>query len=155
MISPTHKASAFSLIEVTLALGVAAFCLLAISGLLTVGVKTNKKSTSQNVATNILAAAVSDLRASPKVALGQSPGGSSPLFGISLSGTTRVFFDTSGSKTDVPAAQAYRLTVTASNSGASTPTYASLQVSWPAAVDPATGSPDGSTETFAAVDLHY
>lgn len=152
-----QKRAGFSLIELTLALGVAAFCLLAVSGLLTVGVQTNKRSTSENVARNILATAVSDLRATPKVALGQTPGGSSPLFTISLSNgaTSTVFFDANGSRTDVASAQVYRLTVTTSNSGGTSPTYARFQVTWPATVDPATGTPDGSVETFAAVDLHY
>ena len=154
MIQSKSKSTAFSLIEITLGLGVAAVCLLAVSGLLTVGVQTNKKSQSQNVATNILAAAVSDLRAIPKVAFGQSPSGPSPLFGIPVSGRRHIFFDSTGSQTDVADAQVYRLTVTTSNSGTTTPMYASLRVTWPATIDPATGTPEGSVEAFAAIDLH-
>ena len=60
-----RKTSAFSLVEVTLALGVAAFCLIAVFGLMPVGVQTNRNATSQMAATNIIAAVVADLRATP------------------------------------------------------------------------------------------
>ena len=58
-------ASAFSLVELTLALGIAAFCLIAVFGLMPIGVQTNRNATSQTAATNILAAVVADLRATP------------------------------------------------------------------------------------------
>src|SRR5439155_27206844 len=41
------RAAAFSLLEVVLALGVAAFCLIAVLGLLLVGVQTNRNASSQ------------------------------------------------------------------------------------------------------------
>ena len=59
-------AAAFSLVEVTLALGIAAFCLIAVFGLMPVGVQTNRNATSQTAATNIMAAVIADLRATPK-----------------------------------------------------------------------------------------
>src|SRR5205814_3216642 len=59
------RTGAFSLVEVTLALGVAAFCLIAVFGLVPVGVQTNRNATSQTAATNILSSVVSDIRASP------------------------------------------------------------------------------------------
>ena len=40
-------ATAFSLVEVTLALGIAAFCLIAVFGLMPVGVQTNRNAISQ------------------------------------------------------------------------------------------------------------
>ena len=55
--------AAFSLVEVTLALGIAAFCLIAVFGLVPVGVQTNRNATSQTAATNILSSVVSDIRA--------------------------------------------------------------------------------------------
>lgn len=51
-------AAAFSLVELTLALGVAAFCMIAILGLLPAGVQTNRNATSQTSATNIVAVVV-------------------------------------------------------------------------------------------------
>ena len=58
-------AAAFSLVELTLAVGIAAFCLIAVFGLIPVGVQTNRNATSQTAATNILSSVVSDIRASP------------------------------------------------------------------------------------------
>jgi Tfp pilus assembly protein PilV len=66
MIFRLRRVSAFSLVEVTLALGVAAFCLLAVFGLIPIGVQTNRNATSQTRATNIMAAVIADLRALPK-----------------------------------------------------------------------------------------
>ena len=60
-----RRLHAFSLVEVTLALGIAAFCLIAVFGLVPVGVQTNRNATSQTAATNILSSVVSDIRASP------------------------------------------------------------------------------------------
>ena len=58
-------ATAFSLVEVTLALGIAAFCLIAVFGIMPVGVQTNRNATSQTAATSIMAGVIADLRATP------------------------------------------------------------------------------------------
>ena len=64
-------AAAFSLVELTLALGLAAFCLITVFALVPVAVLTNRNATSQTAATNIMALTVADLRAA-KTASGQS-----------------------------------------------------------------------------------
>jgi len=61
-----ERPSAFSLVEITLALGVAAFCLIAVFSLLPVGMQTNQSARSQTAATGILTALVADLRTTPK-----------------------------------------------------------------------------------------
>ena len=53
----------FSLVEVTLALGVASVCLIAIFGLLPVGLRTNQDAIQQGSAADILGAVMADLRA--------------------------------------------------------------------------------------------
>jgi type II secretory pathway pseudopilin PulG len=53
---------AFSLVEVTLALGIAAFALLAIFGLLPVGLNSNQASIEQTAAASMARAIVADLR---------------------------------------------------------------------------------------------
>ena len=73
-----YAASAFSLVEVTLALGIAAFCLIAVFGLVPVAVLTNRNATSQTAATNIMAAVVADMRATPTTT------NTSSQFGITL-----------------------------------------------------------------------
>ena len=53
----------FSLAEVTLALGIAAFCLIAVFGLLPVGMTSNQISTEQTTAASLVTAVAADLRA--------------------------------------------------------------------------------------------
>jgi len=156
--------SAFSLIELTLALGVAAFCLIAIFGLVPVAALTNRNATSQSAATNIMAAVVSDLRAAPKA------NSWSYQFAIPFGTNGTRYFDSQGqcscdtagmqkpnplagdcSLSWSPALQPrYRLTITWS--GSSSLRYADLKVTWPAAADPTTITPIGSTEMLAAFD---
>jgi len=155
----------FSLVEVTLALGIAAFCLIAVFGLIPVAALTNRNATSQTRATNITAAVIADLRATPKT------NSASLQFAIPFFSTnTTRYFDSQGqcscdsagtqrpnpltrtcSASWSPALQPrYRVTITWS--GSTTLPYADVKVTWPAAVDPATTTPSGSTEMFAAFD---
>lgn len=55
----------FALIEVALALGVAAFALVAILGLLPIGLQSNQASIERTAAATIAAGVVADLRAAP------------------------------------------------------------------------------------------
>ena len=154
--------AAFSLVELTLALGVAAFCLLAVFGLMPVGVQTNRNATSQTRATSITAAVIADLRATPKTAT------TSSQFVIPFGTATTRFFDGEGrcacddAGSQAPNPQAgdcsnswspplqlrYRLSLTWSGSTALR--YADLNITWPAAANPAATTPSGSVETFAA-----
>ena len=161
---PIISRSAFSLVEVTLALGIAAFCLIAVFGLIPVGVQTNRNATSQTAATNIAALVVADLRAAQTAS-------NSPLFCIDLGNRTprRLYFDSQGQcslnlqgsipctspcisiGTSVNIQPRYQVNVTFPPSTGNL-TYANLKVTWPAAVDPATITPAGSVEMFAALD---
>src|SRR6266478_5842762 len=67
MIFGLRRVHAFSLVEVTLALGIAAFCLLAVFGLMPIGVQTNRNTTSQTAAANIMAAVIADMRAASRL----------------------------------------------------------------------------------------
>ena len=154
---------AFSLVEMTLALGVAAFCLIGVFGLVPVGVQTNRNATSQTAATNILSSVVSDIRASPA---GQSL---SARYKISRSkkSTTRVCFDgqggwtkLTGTNTVCPADSRYRVIVQVANNPSVTtpgyPNYFYVRVTWPAAVDPLANpaiAPSGSVGIVAAYPL--
>src|ERR1700737_1955387 len=86
----THSTAAFSLVEVTLALGVAAFCLIAILGLLPAGLNTNQTSTRQTTANGILSSIVADLRATPTTST------TSTQFGIRMKKTTTLCCDANG-----------------------------------------------------------
>jgi len=67
MEKPSSKAVAFSLVEVTLALGVAAFSLLLLFGLLPVALKAQQASIHQTTANKILSEIVSDMRAAVRI----------------------------------------------------------------------------------------
>ncbi len=145
------KINAFSLVEVTLALGVAGFCFIAVLGLLPVGVQTNQRAISQTAATGILSSVVTDLRATPKAAT------TSTAYGIALSAPTTLYFDSQGQfqpgVTSPGANSRYRLVVTipTNPAGLNAATFAYLRVTWPAVINPVTAPPVGSSEMFAAM----
>ena len=164
--------SGFSLVEVTLALGIAAFCLIAVFGLLPVGVQTNRNATSQTAATNVMAAVISDLRATPAACT------KSLQFGILLGGpATTLYFDAQGqSSCDSAGLQKYQANPTDCSAGTCSGSWtpplqlryqlnvtwvttggcsnslpcADVRITWPAAATAANAS--GSTEMFAAFD---
>jgi type II secretory pathway pseudopilin PulG len=148
---------AFSLVEVTLALGIAAFCLIAIFGLMPVGVQTNRNATSQTAATSIIAAVVADLRTTPKALA------TSSQYVITFGTGKTLYFDNQGQascdaagllKTDCsspwtpPLQTRYQLNISFPQTGGLT--YADVKVAWPAATTLANAS--GSVEMFAAFD---
>src|SRR5438309_8452298 len=147
MMPRDRKNPAFSLVEVTLALGVAAFCLIAVFGLMPIGVQTNRNATSQTKATNIMAAIVADLRATP---LTTPPGGATtslqyqiPIPANPVGSATSVpplFFAEDGTfSTSIQAQSRYQVNIifrpTSSNpngSNAHLPTLADVKLTWPA-----------------------
>jgi uncharacterized protein (TIGR02598 family) len=152
MKSRRHLSAGFSLVEVTLALGLAAFCLIALFGLLPLGVQTNQSSISQTAAASVLSSVVADLRATPRTSL------TSPQYDITFGTAKSLYFDSEGravTPTDANAIPRYRVTITfpPSPAGAFAPTFVTLKVTWPALVDPATTTAD-FVETFIALDRH-
>jgi uncharacterized protein (TIGR02598 family) len=144
--------SAFSLVELTLAIGIVSLCLVAVIGLVPVGVQTNRNATSQTAATNIITAVVADLRATPRGS------NTSSQFGITF-GTNPLplYFDGSGqfatsiaATSPTPFQPRYQLNVTWNTSPPTGMQYADLKVTWPAAATTANAS--SSAETFAAFD---
>jgi uncharacterized protein (TIGR02598 family) len=148
---------AFSLVEVTLALGVAAFSLLVIFSLLPIGLQTNQRSIEQTASADILSAVAADLRATP-VTNPRGTSTTSTQLGISIpaagnTGTATLFFNGAGQFASSQQADSrYRVTVTflASGGGSKTATFADLQVTWPAGA--AITNAQGSAEMFAAFD---
>jgi uncharacterized protein (TIGR02598 family) len=143
---PSHS---FSLVEVTVALGVTAFCLVAVFGLLPVGLKANQNSISQTAAGSILSAVISDLRATPKNA------SSSIQYGITFGSETTLYFDNeSRSSSSLGPNSRYQLTIKfpSNGSGTTAATFADLKVTWPAGATPENAL--RSSEVFAAFDRH-
>jgi uncharacterized protein (TIGR02598 family) len=151
------NSKAFSLVEICMAIGIAAFCLIAIYSLLPVGLKASQESSEETVATGILSQVVADLVSCPTtvprgkavstkqfaIAIPANPltaeGAASPLY-FSESG-----YDGGSAKPD----SLYRVDVTfLTNSGSNSATLAAVKASWPAAAS----KPLGKVETFVALD---
>ncbi len=149
----SRKSKAFSLVEVTLAIGVASFCLLAVIALLPIGTKVSYHATQETGAANILAAVASDMRATPATAT------SSNQYGINLgSGAeTTLYFDRFGnSSTAISASSTYRVVATATLASPTPPPgysgtiFVNLKVTWPAAASPENAA--GSNQILVAVN---
>jgi len=155
MTRQTRVHDAFSLVEVTLALGVAAISLLVIFSLLPIGLQTNQRAIEQTASADILSAVTADLRATPVT---NPRGVAATQFSISIpaagsTGTTTLFFNSAGqSATSLQSDSRYRMTATfvSNGGGAKTATFADLKVTWPAGA--AIANAQGSAEMFAAFD---
>jgi uncharacterized protein (TIGR02598 family) len=157
------SAAAFSLVEIVIALGVAAFCLIAVLGLLPVALKTQQASIQQTTATQILSQVGSSLRAAVRYPPGlaaQLQDGDKELHGhwLSVGTPDTLYYTNEGVQTGgvspggPPADAVFRLTLTYIAPPTDTTSLANIIVTWPAQVDPATGTPAGSVETFIAVN---
>jgi len=153
--------SGFSLIELTLALGVAAVSLISIFGLLATGAQVHHAAVEQTAAGDILTAIAADLRATPKTSPLGGPT-SSPQFAIHIPASpvsapgpapTTLYLSAQGQSSPPPGAEHYRLTVTfLPNGGAPrTATFVNLRMTWPAAADP-TNVNTGAGVMFVALD---
>jgi uncharacterized protein (TIGR02598 family) len=139
--------SGFSLVELTLALGIAAFCLVTVFALIPVAALANRNATSQTAAASILRSVAADLRATPKTSNASTQ---FAITGINTGATPPpLYFDNSGqASTGLTANSRYQLNVIWS--GSATLRYADLKVTWPAAATAANAS--GKAEVFAAFD---
>jgi uncharacterized protein (TIGR02598 family) len=158
----SRESVGFSLVEVTLALGVAAISLLAIFTLLPVGVQTNQRAIQQAGSVDILSAVAADLRATP-VTNPRGSAATSLQFGIGIPAnpvgaatTTTLFFNSEGqASASLQQNSRYQLTITflPNDPGiapARTATFVDLKMTWPAAASVANAQ--GAAEMFVALD---
>jgi uncharacterized protein (TIGR02598 family) len=150
-------AEAFSLIEVTIALGIAAFCLVTVFGLLPIGIVSNQTSFEQTMAGNISSAVISDLRSAQPCGAVTSPRFGLPIPAAGDAATVHtIYISSSGSATTVDGAPMvsgsaiyrYRMTVQFFPPQATAPyaaTSVRLLVTWPALADP----------NYAALPVNY
>ena len=164
----------FSLVEVTLALGLATYCLVAVSGLLSVGINSGQTSNQQTSAANLVKSVVADLHAAP-ANLSASGYTASPQFGFripdagqggTVPSTQTVYFNEGANATGAMGVSpvvgiegsCYRVSVVFNPpaSGVRAGTSVRILVSWPAAADPNPGQwPThyaGSLEVLTALD---
>ena len=140
----------FTLVEVTLALGIAVFCLVTTFGLLTVGSNSDATTFEQTRATNILAAVASDLRTFP-----QGTGGSTtPIYQINLQSAGRAAdtYVTEDGRLNPAGAGGtrYRLGIAVQPGVAPSPTLVWVVLSWPAAAT--LGTANGSVESMIVLN---
>jgi uncharacterized protein (TIGR02598 family) len=136
----------FSLVEITLSLGVMSICLLAVLGLLPIASQTNRLAAADTAAASIAAAMLADIRATPRTAA------TSTQFAVPFNANSVVFFDGEGEATPTLSNNSiYRAEVTfpVNSSGPNAATLVHLKVSWPAAASSANAA--GRAEMFTAV----
>jgi len=166
------RVGAFSLVEVTLALGVASFCLVAVLGLLPVGIQTNQAAIQQTTANTILSSIISDMRSAPVFPRGN--GVVSKQFSHTFPNTptqfltTTLYFHNDGSTTTTPttadANTTFYATVTflSPTTGSRTASLYDVKVAWPYAAsgngngngNSGTPAPRGYVETVVALDIN-
>jgi len=170
--------SAFSLVEIALALGICSFCLLVLLGLLGTGIASSRTSTNETLAINLMNQVVDDLQAAAAGQATSSATLTSPFYGFSIpangSGMTMatpqtIYVAEDGSMSSVGGipssikdgtAAAFRVTVgfqtLSQSSGVSAGPTAHVLVTWPALADPtATTWPTqytGSVDTVFTLD---
>src|SRR5215831_2137902 len=162
----------FSLVEVTLALGVAAICLLALLALLPTASKTQQTGMQQTTANQIISQINAVLRADVSLPPGQAnkvcgdppdpntPCNWSALHGhwLLLAAPDTMYFTNEGRQTGTlngspPADAVFRAKITYRFPPSDTTSLADIAVSWPAAVDPGNGGvPAGYLITTIAVN---
>jgi type II secretory pathway pseudopilin PulG len=167
---PSSAEVAFSLVEVTLALGVAAFCLITVLGLLPTSLKTQQSSIQQTTANQIISTIFSSLRADVRLppgleskVCGDDPG---PCAWGDLHGhwhdvgiPFRLYFTNEGKQTGTlngtpPADAVFRATILYRFPPSETTTLADITVTWPAQIDPDQlgAVPAGSVTSVMAVN---
>jgi type II secretory pathway component PulJ len=159
-----RSTAAFSLIEVVLALGVAAFCLLAVLGMIPAGLKIQRTSASQTKANGIMSQAVQFLRADVRLPPGQTKKAEGDWANLnghwqSVAVPDTLFFTNDGkqngygqgSSPAAPAGAVFRATITYLFPPTATTSIAKITVSWPAAQSDLT-KVEGSIDMFAAVN---
>ena len=142
----SRVASGFSLVEVTLALGIAGFCMLVIVGMLPVGLGNNRNSIEQSAAANLARCVVADLRA----AKNSEDTNKSPQYEIlfSTSAAQTTYFADDGTKAgSVPPGGCQATTTIDADR---IPASVRIKITWPAAV--AATAASEAFEIITAID---
>jgi uncharacterized protein (TIGR02598 family) len=133
----------FSLVEVVIALGIVSFALLAVIGLLPIGMQTNRDSVEETQALTVLGAIAADRRVSP-------PAGNSLIYNIpplSTATTSTIYVKEDGTASATPSDARYRVVVTSQVPPTyGNPTLMHLYASWP----PMATKNNSSVEILAA-----
>jgi uncharacterized protein (TIGR02598 family) len=160
MRKPLFARSGFTMTEIVMALGIAAFCLIGIFGLLSVGLQSSQSSSEQTAVAQVMTAIVADLQSTRPLTTATSV-----VFKVQLpvAGSNQspqyLFFAQDGSisanKSDARYLATVEVTPPAANQ--KTATAVRILLTWPAGADASItqGWPThytGCVETFSALD---
>jgi uncharacterized protein (TIGR02598 family) len=167
----SRSLAGFSLVEIVLALGVAAFCLIAVFGLMAVGLKTQQASVQQTKANAIISQIVDDLRADVRLPPGQASKAQGQWLNLhghwaAVATPDTLYFTNDGDQTGTvnqspaPPGAVFAATIKYLAPPTVTTSIAKITVAWPAgsvSIDPSTQQVDlskvaGSIDMFAAVN---
>jgi hypothetical protein len=143
--SPKPKPQAFTLVEVTLSLGVMSFCLLTLFGLLPTGLNSNYAAIAQSSAINVISSIHSDLKATPKSVAASS------CLSLPLDKDSAAIYLNADGTLDTKAKARYRAMVYLKPGTGKGATTGRIVVSWPAQQDNVKLAA-GMVETFIALD---
>lgn len=160
-----HITAAFSLVEIVIALGVAAFAFVAVLGMLPVGLKVQQASVQQTKANGVISQIVDFLRADVRLPPGQAKKAQGEWAKLNDHWQAQavpdtLFFTNDGDQTGfvaqgtsppAPAGAVFRATITYLFPPTATTSIAKITVSWPAAQSDLT-QVAGSIDMFAAVN---
>ncbi len=123
-----RKAAGFSLVEVTIALGLAAFGILAIFALLPTGINSSSDAVRNTVAANLASAIVSDLQATP------ASTNYSAIYGLAPDSaqTNPLYLKSDGSKESDATTADFRAEVVTAPSATTQISQVRIKVGWPA-----------------------
>ncbi len=144
----------FSLVEVTMALGITTFALVVILGLLPVGIGAQETSLNETTATNVATGIIADLRQVPStyaISLNTSLSTKSSRYGVDVTQpATTIYLDASGTLQASASTALYKATVHLTQPAGTTrtATYGSIVITWP----PSSSTPVGSVTLFVALD---
>jgi len=149
------RITGFSLVELTLALGVAGFCLIAVLGLLPISAKTNQAAIQQTTANAIISEIAADLNAAARL----PPGQVSKQYSLKSRWDPTpdyLYFTNAGdpvgtNQATAPAGAVFRATITYRLPPTDTTSVADIRVSWPAAQSDQT-KVAGSAGMFVAIN---
>lgn len=141
MKKPFKATRAFSLVEVVVALGLFAFCIVAITGLLSVGLRSTRSVVNEGGAVNIAASVLGAWEAQQNGASPLTvPGLFTNLPALSTSTSNNFFFDPSGVQVTGAVGAAFKMAYVTTSFGVAPAvnTQLDLVFSWP---------PDGASNT--------
>ena len=143
----------FSFVEVMLALGIAAFCLVPILAMLPIGLTSNKNTVEQTEAANLVSLIEADLRSAPK-----TTGAKSPVYQVaipdnpaaSVTVPAPLYLDEDAKPVTTPTSAKYRVTLSFGIASGRCATPLNILATWPTQVDPSQAS--GRFEAASSLD---